>query len=140
VPVLGRKRKSGSERGGDDVAKRTGKLKQMQPPPDVEQTINFINAVPDEQIPYVLATVLNHRDVIRKHQDRIRVLMLDFVIANFPSFCRDYMNLAHEPALRMRLLIEMSKLVMARPKPAEDPEEAPDSREDLIKRMFGLGM
>ena len=138
VKVTGKGRKSVAKLSIDDGARRTGKLKQLQPPPDVRQTIDFINTVPDEQIPYVLATVINHRDMTRNYQESIRMELMRFLTNNFPAFCKDYRKLEGEPALRMRLFVEVSKLVLARPKMMEDADVADDSREAMIKRMFGL--
>jgi hypothetical protein len=138
VKVIRKGRKPVSKLSIDNSDRRTGNLKQLQPPPDVNQTINFINTVPDEQIPYVLATVINHRDMTKNYQESIRMELLKFLTDNFPAFCDDYSKLENEPALRMRLFVEVSKLVMARPKMTDDADVVDDSREAMIRRMFGL--
>jgi hypothetical protein len=141
VSTAGRRgRKPGTKRADDAGTTRQRKVKGLNPPPDVRRTIEFINAVPDEQMPYVLATAINHRDMVRNYQESIKLSLLKFLTDNLSTFYTDFVRLEDEPALRMRLLAEVSKLVLAKPRPPDDAEVVEDDQEAMMRRMFGLTM
>jgi hypothetical protein len=85
-------------------------------------------------VPFRLATKLNQEVSLRKSQNNIRKQMSTFIENHFDDFVKDY-NRITDPSLRMRLIIELAKLVIPRPKEYEGHDSIEDG-EKIIRRLF----
>ena len=87
-------------------------------------------------VPYKLATKLNQDTNLRKSQNNIRKQFATFIENNFDDLVDCYDKIS-DPLIKTRIILEVAKLVIPRPKEYENGEGESDERNKIISRMFG---
>ena len=87
-------------------------------------------------VPFQIATKLNQDLSLRKSQTNLRKQLCVFIENKFDNFLSDYDNLK-EPELRVRVFVEVMKMIIPRPKEYDDGTNNQENRDKLISRLFG---
>lgn len=87
-------------------------------------------------VPYKLATQLNQNLNLRKAQNNIRKQLCVYVENEFETFVDDCKNIT-DPSIRARLYVEITKLIIPRPKDFGEGSDSEENRRKVYKRLFG---
>ena len=88
-------------------------------------------------VPFQIASKLNQDVNLRRSQNNLRKQLYTYIEDDFKRFTKDMSALDAYPAIRVRLFIEIMKMVLPRPKEYDDGADSQEQRSKIISRLFG---
>ena len=88
-------------------------------------------------VPFDIATKLNQNMGLRRVQNNLRMQLHTIIENNITTLDKDLKSLEGKPEIRARLIVEMMRMVLPRPKDFGDETDSKEYRDKLISRLFG---
>ena len=90
-------------------------------------------------IPFDIATKLNQNMGLRRVQNNLRMQLHTIIENNIITLEKDLKALKGRPDIRARLIVEMMKMVLPRPKEYDNDTDSKEQRDKMVSRLFGKG-